>query len=218
MLSNTYLNNARNISSSRMKNPSLPRCVIFDLSEVFIAGLPGVEKRLSSELSIPEEGLLENFGGDPLFQVLEGRITEASYLGGILERTGWNLDLATLKRMIRDNFHVQIEGSLDILREVAKTRQVAMLSDHVREWVRYIESIYSFMDIFDDRFYSCELGKTKYDPTVFPDVLNLMGYDPQACLFIDDRIQNVRNAESVGLRSIHFRDARAIEDRSGDAD
>ena len=193
-----------------MNNPSLPRCVIFDLSEVFIAGLPGVEKSISKKLGIPEDGLLENFGGDPLFQVLEGRISEACYLGGILERTGWNLDLVSLKRMLRDNFHVRIAGSLDILREVARTHPVAMLSDHVREWVRYIESIHSFLDLFDERFYSCDLGKTKYDPTVFRDVLNLLDYDPHECLFIDDRIQNVRNAESVGLQSIQFRDAAQL--------
>ena len=140
-------------------------------------------------------------------QVLEGRIPEDAYLGGILERTGWDLDLASLKRMLRDNFHVRIEGSLHVLREVAKSYRVAMLSDHVREWVLYIRSIHPFLNVFDDRFYSYELGKTKSDPTVFPDVLDVLGLAPEACLFIDDRIQNVRNAESVGLPSIHFRDA-----------
>ena len=140
-------------------------------------------------------------------QVLEGRISEDAYLCGILERSRWDLQLASLKRMLRDNFHVRIEGSLHVLREVAKSYRVAMLSDHVREWVLYIRSIHPFLNVFDDRFYSCELGKTKSDPTVFPDVLDVLGLAPEACLFIDDRIQNVRNAESVGLPSIHFRDA-----------
>ena len=193
-----------------MKNPSLPRCIIFDLSEVFIAGLPGIERRVSRRLSIPVDGILNCFAGGPLIQVLEGRISEDAYLGGILERTGWNLDLKSLKRMLRDNFHVRIEGSLDILREVARSHRVVMLSDHVREWVRYITSIHAFLDVFDERFYSYELGKTKSDPAVFPDILDVLGFEPGECLFIDDRIQNVRNAESVGLPSIHFRDARQL--------
>lgn len=190
-----------------MKNEDPPRCIIFDLSEVFIAGLPGVEKRISTALSISEDGLLECFRGEPVMQVLRGKISEDSYLGGILERTGWDLGLASLKRMLRDNFHVRIDGSLDILREVEKTYRVALLSDHVREWVRYIRWIHPFLDIFDDRFYSFELGKTKSDPTVFPVVLRSLGYQPQECLFIDDRIRNVRSAESMGLPSIHFRNA-----------
>ena len=193
-----------------MNSYNRPLCVIFDLSEVFIAGLPGVEKRVSAALSIPEDGLLECFGGEPVMQVLRGEISEDSYLGGILERTGWDLDLASLKQMVRDNFHVRIEGSLDILHEVVKTHHVAMLSDHVREWIPYIRSIHPFLDIFDDRFYSFELGKTKSDPTVFPKVLDALGYGPHDCLFIDDRIQNVRSAESIGLPSIHFRDARQL--------
>ncbi len=156
---------------------------------------------------MPEDGLLECFAGDPLIRVLEGRISEDSYLGGILERTGWNLDLVSLKRMLRDNFHVRIEGSLDILREVARSHRVVMLSDHVREWMSYIGSIHSFLDVFDDRFYSYELGKTKSDPTVFLDVLDELGFAPGECLFIDDRIQNVRNVESVGLPCFDFRDA-----------
>ena len=159
---------------------------------------------------MPEDGLLECFAGDPLIRVLEGRISEDAYLGGILERTGWNLDLESLKRMLRDNFHVRIEGSLGILRDVARRHRVVMLSDHVREWVRYIASVHGFLDVFEERFYSYELGKTKSDPTVFPDVLDVLGFEPGECLFIDDRIQNVRNAESVGLPSIHFRDARQL--------
>ena len=195
---------------SRMKNENPPRCIIFDLSEVFIAGLPGVEKRISTALSIPEDGLLECFGGEPVMQVLRGEISEDSYLGGILERTGWDLGLARLKRMIRDNFHVRIEGSLDILFEVVKTHHVVLLSDHVREWVPYIRSIHPFLDVFDERFYSFELGKTKSDPTVFPVVVRSLGYQPQECLFIDDRIRNVRSAESIGLPSIHFRNAAQL--------
>ena len=156
---------------------------------------------------MPEDGLLECFAGDPLIRVLEGRISEDSYLGGILERTGWNLDLASLKRILRDNFHGRIEGSLDILREAARTHRVVMLSDHVREWVCYIRSIHSFLDVFDEIFYSCELGKTKSDPTVFMDVLDALGLEPRECLFIDDRIQNVRNAESVGMPAIQFHNA-----------
>ncbi len=143
-------------------------------------------------------------------QALRGEISEDSYLGGILERTRWNLGLAPFKRMIRDNFHVRIEGSLEILHEVVKTHHVALLSDHVREWVPYIRSIHPFLDLFDDRFYSYELGKTKSDPTVFPNVLWSLGYQPHECLFIDDRIQNVRSAESVGLPTIHFRNARQL--------
>ena len=104
-----------------MKSQNLPRCLIFDLSEVFIAGLPGVEKRISSELSIPEDGLLEWFLGDPLMQVLEGRISEDAYLCGILERSRWDLQLASLKRMLRDNFHVRIEGSLHCARSRSRT-------------------------------------------------------------------------------------------------
>jgi len=55
-----------------------------------------------------------------------------------------------------------------------------------------------------------ELGKTKTEPESFSYVIEMMGYMPKACLFIDDRIENIDVARSVGIPSIHFLDAKQL--------
>ncbi len=193
-----------------MADANPPACIIFDLGEVFIAGLQGLEKRVSKRLCIPEEGILESFRKDALFQLMKGRISEDAYLASVLERTGWNLNARSLKRIIRRNFHRMVQGSLSVLRRLANTYRVVLHSDHVREWIHYINSVHPFLRLFDERFYSFELGRMKEEPAAFETVLDALGVEPDECLFVDDRIRNVQTAESVGIRSIRFHNSRRL--------
>jgi hypothetical protein len=59
------------------------RTIIFDLSEVLIAGLLGVEHILSPRLSLPPETILAALGGGSLRELCRGLITEEEYLAGV---------------------------------------------------------------------------------------------------------------------------------------
>ncbi|MBM3179841.1 MAG: hypothetical protein FJZ86_05750 [Chloroflexi bacterium] len=62
------------------------RTIIFDLSEVLIAGLLGAEKTLSPRPSLPPETILAALGGNLLDKIYRGEITEKQYLARILVR------------------------------------------------------------------------------------------------------------------------------------
>ena len=51
------------------RSSTMIQCIIFDLSEVLIAGLVGIEKELSQELPIPEHEILPRFGGDMFHEI-----------------------------------------------------------------------------------------------------------------------------------------------------
>jgi FMN phosphatase YigB (HAD superfamily) len=191
------------------------RCIIFDLSEVLIAGLVGIEKVLSNELPIPEEEILPCFGGAPFEELLVGNISEDTYLRHIAAREKWDVSVARLKAVIRDNFHHEVEGSLSILTGLASRYRLALLSDHAREWIAYIQSIHPFLKIFQHTFFSYELKKTKRDPASFLQVLDAMSLAPRDCLFIDDSPTNVHIAESVGIPSIRFVNAERLAHELG---
>ncbi len=63
--------------------------IIFDLSEVLIAGLLGIEKTLAKQLALPEAQVISAFGGTSLDDLLCGSISEELYLEQIIERQGW---------------------------------------------------------------------------------------------------------------------------------
>lgn len=188
----------------------MTRCVIFDLSEVLIAGLVGVERELSRALSLPEDAILPCFGGERFVQLLIGQISEDAYLEGLLAREGWPIGLASLKAVIRQNFHREVAGMVDLLYRVASRGPVVLHSDHAAEWVAYIESVHPFMRVFHQAFFSYELARTKQEPETFVQVLASLSLPAEECLFIDDNPANVRIAESVGIPSLQFRSAERL--------
>jgi FMN phosphatase YigB (HAD superfamily) len=187
------------------------KCIIFDLSEVLIAGLLGVERELSRELSLSQDAILACFGGAGFEQLLVGRISEDAYLEGLLAREKWPIGLASLKTAIRRNFCREVEGMVALLQKAASYRPVVLLSDHASEWVAYIQEVHPFMRLFQDMFFSFELKRTKEEPETFVQVLTLIALPAEECLFVDDNPANVRVARSVGIPGIRFASAGQLQ-------
>ncbi|UCC65186.1 MAG: HAD-IA family hydrolase [Anaerolineae bacterium] len=180
------------------------RTIIFDLSEVLISGLVGIEKVLSRELALPEDEILPCFVGNWLEELLVGDISEETYLTRIVAREEWPIDVARLKAVIRSNFHHQVKGTIDLLMDLAGCHHLALLSDNAREWVSYVRSVHPFLEVFQRTFFSYDLKGLKKDPATFSAVLDAMSASPGECLFIDDNPLNVSAAESAGIPSVHF--------------
>ena len=185
-------------------------CVIFDLSEVLIAGLVGIEKVLSQELRVPENRILPSFAGTMRDQLFLGEISEDEYLKYVILNEGWKISIGNLKKVIRDNFHYEVKGTHAILTDLIPMVDLVLLSDHAREWVSYIESIHSFLNQFQQTFFSYDLRSMKKDQQTFNIVLDEVPASPQNCLFIDDNPDNVRVAETVGLAGIQFENAEQL--------
>ena len=182
------------------------RTIIFDLGEVLIGGLYGIEGPLAERLAIHKEDILQAFAGPHLKDFCCGRISEDEYLDGIVERQAWPISLDELKRIVRANLKKRIPGMGPILDTLQGRYQLALHSDHAREWVSYVRAVHPFLERFDRAFFSFDLGHTKDEPKAFRKVLAALGRQAQECLFIDDQERNVRAAKSVGLATIRFVD------------
>ena len=188
-----------------VSSPQLPlTTLIFDLSEVLIAGLLDIEKPLARHLGISPDGLFPAFGGQPLTDLFCGRITENAYLAQLIEKQQWGISLQTLQSLIRQNFHLRIPGMEQVIGGLAHHYELVLLSDHAEEWIAYIREIHSFLRVFAHQFYSYQFGQTKSEPSTFSKALQWMHRHPAQCLFIDDWASNLAVAEKVGLRGIRF--------------
>lgn len=192
------------------------RTIIFDLSEVLVAGLVGVEKSLSKQLQLPEDMVLAAFGGRLLEDLCCGRLSEDAYLARIIEQQRWDVSIQPLKRLIRQNLHRRVPGMEDIVAHLAQEYELILLSDHVVEWVEYIRTIHPFLKVFRDQFFSFETGQTKGKASTFHKVLEAIGRKPQECLFIDDNPTNIRAATAVGITSIRFTGVEGLAVELGD--
>ena len=64
---------------------------------------------------------------------------------------------------------------------------------------------------FDHRYYSCRLAAAKPDPRAFQVVLDDLGAQPCDVLFIDDRADNTLTARDLGMHTITFASASALD-------
>lgn len=175
------------------------RTIIFDFSEVLIAGLFGIGAPLANLLCVPGSTVLPVFGGNLLDELCRARLTEDEYLGRIISHQGWNTSPALLKVVIRRNFHRRVGGMRRVVDRLKLRYELVLLSDHAREWIAYIRELHSVLDVFGELFFSYELGQTKSDATTFTRVLHQLGRKAGQCLFVDDSERNVAVARSVSL-------------------
>ncbi len=66
-------------------------------------------------------------------------------------------------------------------------------------------------DLFDVLVFSSEEGVKKPDPEIFLRALARLGVDAGESIFVDDVLENVEAARSLGLHSIHFRPDTDLE-------
>ncbi|MEJ2208029.1 MAG: HAD-IA family hydrolase, partial [Anaerolineae bacterium] len=184
--------------------------IIFDLSEVLILGMHGIEEVLARRLGIPKDGILRQLGGDVFRNLMRGKVSEDAYLQWVLETYGWRMEPAELKRLLRDNFRHRVPGSISLLEELAGRYELALLTDHGREWMAHIVTIHPFLAWFDDVLTSYDLGRLKADPGTFPVVLDVLDRPPEACLFVDDSVRNVEAARAAGIDAIVFQSAAQL--------
>lgn len=186
--------------------------IIFDLSEVIINGLLGVEKSLCLKLNLPEKEIMTCLCKSGFEELLLGNLEEELYLKDVVSSNGWDITIDELKKAIRDNFHTEIEGVIPVIQNLKKNYKLYLLSDHSLEWVEYIKTVHPFLKVFEKVLFSYELKMTKRNPAVFPELLRRLNLNAGECLFIDDHQRNVDNARLAGIDGIRFLNVNQLKD------
>ncbi len=183
--------------------------IIFDMSEVIISGYHGVEKILEQQYAIPEEEWeRQRLSKNELFlNLMRGNLSEEAYLEELLQGTNWNISIEQLKTAIRSNLNRPVPGTMKVVRQLKGKYQLILLSDYVREWMKYIEERNEDLRIFDKKIFSYNIGTTKSEVETFETVLEQTKIVANETLFIDDYEKNVKNAEAVGIHGIVFENA-----------
>jgi len=181
--------------------------VIFDIGEVYLHLLVGSAKYVQQKMgtSVSETYFYE--GLDPL---MLGQNTENEYWEDMIKKKSWNISVEDLKELVRKNFK-EVKGTRKIIENLRqKDYKLALLSNHVKEWVEYSELIFDYHKLFHHTFYSYQLNLIKPDKDIFLVLLKKLQVKPQECLFIDDSIKNIEAARGLGMKTIQFISAKEL--------
>jgi putative hydrolase of the HAD superfamily len=131
---------------------------------------------------------------------LAGEVSWLDVLPGLLER--WGIG-DSFDEMVRIWLSIEpVEATHELLRALRKaglrcylaTNQAEHRGVHMRDQLGYAS-------VFDGAFYSYEMGVAKPDPAYFRLIVEALGIEPGEMLFLDDRLDNVEAARSVGMRA-----------------
>ena len=188
--------------------------IIFDMSEVIISGYVGIEKLMEKKYDIKAEEFLKQkrLMNDRFLDLMRGNISEEEYWKEFLVGKNWSLAIEDLKIGARKYLNQPVEGTMEIVKALKGKYQLILLSDHVREWMKYIEEKNEDIKIFDKKILSYEIGNVKSDKETFNKVLKIAQIVAEETLFIDDYEINIKRAEEVGIYGILFKNAEQLRE------
>ena len=101
------------------------------------------------------------------------------------------------------------EAVLDLIRKLHGRYKLAILSNSHRGLTRWLVD-WKMRGLFDVVFCSGDEGLVKPDPAAFRKTLQRLGAEPGETVFIDDTREHVEAARKLGIHSIVFTAAEAL--------
>jgi glucose-1-phosphatase len=96
---------------------------------------------------------------------------------------------------------------VDYIRSLKGRYRTALLSNAWSDLRAYLVDRWKIADAFDLMIISAEVSLAKPDPRIYQLVLERLHVPAQATIFLDDVLENVEAARSVGLTGIQFNSA-----------
>ena len=188
--------------------------IIFDLGRVLvdIDFTRGLFKYYQGDIFEPERDIIERIFKDDLFVAFTtGKITPQEVYKALTQKYNLLLEYDQFVQEWCDIFS-PMDGMETLVQEIAARYPVGLLSDTDPLHWNYCLHTFPFLRIFNNPTLSYEIGVLKPNPVCYLTAAKNVNKHPQACLFIDDREDNVIGARRVGMRSFRFVGVAALKD------
>jgi 2-haloacid dehalogenase len=104
-----------------------------------------------------------------------------------------------------DSLGGSLTGTVEIMKELKQAGYPLYgLSNWSAETFPRARQGHDFFDLLDDMIISGEVGHVKPHPEIFQITLDRIGRPAPECLFIDDSLANIDQAQKMGFATIHF--------------
>jgi len=145
-----------------------------------------------------------------LFDSLEcGQISDVTFLNEIRKKSNTN-DLELIKKAWNSILLNIPEERVHLLKKLSSKYKLFLLSNtnsiHLKEIITsYGEKKWkNFISIFNDVYFSNQIGMRKPNENIFFYVINKNKLDVSKTLFIDDSPQHIKTAKKIGFKTYHL--------------
>jgi len=187
------------------------KSIVFDVGGVIVGDL---SDHLIDELSKKHKKLFGKLKAKYRLYYYEyrvGNLTEKEFWEKFIKASDINETPGSMKKYARKFFNKKIKGTLEIARELKKDYNLAILSNHTKEWMDYIIKKHKLRTLFNPIVISCDVKTAKPDLKIYELLLKKLKLNSRECLFIDNRESNEVSAESLGFNGILFENSEQLK-------
>jgi 2-haloacid dehalogenase len=111
-----------------------------------------------------------------------------------------------------DSVGEPVAGTVTILKRLKQAGYpVYGLSNWSAETFPHARKRHDFFNLLDDMVISGDVGHVKPDPEIYQILLDKIGRPAGECLFVDDALPNIRQAQAMGFAVVHFQSPEQLE-------
>ena len=201
------------IQSYRFSVTSLPtgiNSIIFDLGGVLINLSPERTIHAFAEISgVSNEAVKRAYASDPIFIAYEkGQITDQKFRDSIRSIFSSHVDDTEIDRCWNAMLVDFPVATLTMLKTLKNHFNTCVLSNTNTIHLKYVNDVMLLGKPLDDWFhkgyYSHLMGMRKPELEIYTHVLQDNSLIPERTIFLDDNEDNVKAAQSLGIKTIHI--------------
>ncbi len=139
-----------------------------------------------------------------------GKIGPEEFYSQIVGRLIARIDFNHFFAIYNDVFSLHLPV-LETMKKLKGKYRLVLLSNTDIQRFSFIKKKFPQILIFDDYVLSYEVGFMKPDPRIYQEALGRSNSEATECVFIDDIEENIRAAEALGIKTIHFEPGTDLE-------
>ena len=96
------------------------------------------------------------------------------------------------------------EKMVDYIKLLKEKYKIALLSNHIADWIEEKLNVIGLNEIFDEKIVSYNVKLRKPDHRIYKLAAKKLELKEEECIFVDDKQGNVNAANEVGMKGILF--------------
>lgn len=126
-----------------------------------------------------------------------GLITSHEFFQSI----GYRDNISDVEKEYLDTIEID-KDFLAVARYLKSKHKLILLSNDISEWSKYLRRKYNLNELFDKVIISGDYRILKPDNRLFNVILDYLNIPASECIYIDDRIKNIKFASQLGIEAI----------------
>jgi len=172
-----------------------------------------VLENICKRAAVQRDELVDLFEAPGAYRDMErGAVSFAEFYDFLCDKAGYRGSQHDLQETWSDFFNGPMPGIEGLLEQLRKRYRIAFLSNSNEVHAELIPRKFAALFEKDDRFiFSYRFHCAKPDPEMFRRALEVIGSLPSQAAFVDDMLENVLAARTVGMTSFQFHDPFSLE-------